>query len=128
MWASWWQVFCYAAPRAMLFHICPPRLPCPCCAVLCCAVLCCAVLCSLCGECTTLVENHDKIRALSHAHRNVSQVRPGPPKAVFTGCEVVLTCCLRTNLRRCTSNLCVLLHLAMLAIAMVLHPHLQHAR
>jgi hypothetical protein len=28
----------------------------------------------LCGECTTLVENHDKIRALSHAHRNVSQV------------------------------------------------------
>lgn len=39
------------------------------------AVLFRAVLCSLCGECTTLVENHDKIRALSHAHRNVSQVR-----------------------------------------------------
>lgn len=30
---------------------------------------------SLCGECTMLVENHDKIRALSHAHRNVSQVQ-----------------------------------------------------
>ncbi|WIA31171.1 hypothetical protein OEZ86_001178 [Tetradesmus obliquus] len=28
----------------------------------------------LCGECSTLVENHDKIRALSHAHRNVQQV------------------------------------------------------
>eukprot|EP00882_Tetradesmus_deserticola_P028569 GHRQ01031833.1.p1 GENE.GHRQ01031833.1~~GHRQ01031833.1.p1 ORF type:complete len:185 (+),score=92.86 GHRQ01031833.1:43-597(+) len=28
----------------------------------------------LCGECATLVENHDKIRALSHAHRNVQQV------------------------------------------------------
>lgn len=28
----------------------------------------------LCEECATLVENHDKIRALSHAHRNVAQV------------------------------------------------------
>jgi hypothetical protein len=28
----------------------------------------------LCGECTTLVENHDKIRCLSLAHRHVVQV------------------------------------------------------
>jgi hypothetical protein len=38
------------------------------------AVLYCAMTCRLCGECTTLVEHHDKIRALSHAQRNVSQV------------------------------------------------------
>eukprot|EP00879_Flechtneria_rotunda_P024868 GHRR01026389.1.p1 GENE.GHRR01026389.1~~GHRR01026389.1.p1 ORF type:complete len:572 (+),score=192.36 GHRR01026389.1:359-2074(+) len=28
----------------------------------------------LCAECSTLVENHEKIRALSHAHANVAQV------------------------------------------------------
>eukprot|EP00878_Enallax_costatus_P014740 GHUV01015423.1.p1 GENE.GHUV01015423.1~~GHUV01015423.1.p1 ORF type:complete len:364 (+),score=71.44 GHUV01015423.1:323-1414(+) len=28
----------------------------------------------LCAECSNLVEHHDKIRALSHAHRNITQV------------------------------------------------------
>lgn len=33
--------------------------------------------CRLCAECATLVENHDKIRALSYAHKNVEKVGAG---------------------------------------------------
>lgn len=64
------------------------------CLSVCNGVPCCAGPCCvnrLCGECTTLVENHDKIQALSHAHRNVSQVSLGCDwsiQAYSCGCAV----------------------------------------